>query len=132
MRYLLDTNVLVWTLGFPERLPDDVAELLSDPEPEIWFSAVNIWEIGIKSALGRADFDLDPHVARATTLALGFAELAVDGAHAVTAARLPAVHRDPFDRMLVAQAIMTGSTLLTSDATVAAYQGPIRHVGRRG
>ncbi len=79
MRYLLDTNILVWTLGYPERLPDAAAEILADPDAEIWFSAVNIWEIGIKSARGRPDFDLNAHLARTTTLRLGFLELAVTG-----------------------------------------------------
>lgn len=128
MRYLLDTNILVWTLGYPERLPAEVEEILADPGPEIWFSAANIWEIGIKAARGRPDFTLNPHVARTTTLHLGFVELAIDGAHAATAGDLPPIHADPFDRLLVAQAILTESTLLTSDATVAEYPGPIRHV----
>jgi len=131
VRYLLDTNILVWTLGYPDRLPDAAAEILADRDPDIWFSAVNIWEIGIKYRLGRADFDLNPHVARASTLSLGFTELAVDGAHAAAAADLPPIHQDPFDRLLVAQALLTGSTLLTSDSTVARYQGPIRLVWRR-
>ncbi|GAB6937183.1 type II toxin-antitoxin system VapC family toxin [Isoptericola variabilis] len=128
MRYLLDTNILVWTLGYPERLPDAAAEILADPDAEIWFSAVNIWEIGIKSARGRPDFDLNAHLARTTTLRLGFLELAVTGDQAAAASDLPPLHKDPFDRLLVAQAITTGSTLLTSDALVAAYRGPIRHV----
>ncbi|GAA1719209.1 type II toxin-antitoxin system VapC family toxin [Isoptericola hypogeus] len=128
MRYLLDTNILLWTLGYPERLPDAAAEVLADPEAEIWFSAVNIWEIGLKAARGRGDFDLNAHLARTTTLRLGFLELAVTGDQAAAASDLPPLHKDPFDRLLVAQAITTGSTLLTSDALVAAYRGPIRHV----
>jgi PIN domain nuclease of toxin-antitoxin system len=128
VRYLLDTNVLVMTLGYPGRLPEEAATILADPEPEIWFSAVNIWEIGIKTSLGRADFTLNPHVARATTLSLGFVEVAVDGAQAAAASDLPPIHADPFDRLLVAQALLTGTTLLTTDSTVARYQGPIRLV----
>jgi PIN domain nuclease of toxin-antitoxin system len=128
VRYLLDTSVLVMTLGYPDRLPEEAATILADPEPEIWFSAVNIWEIGIKTSLGRADFTLNPHVARATTLSLGFVEVAVDGAQAAAASDLPPIHADPFDRLLVAQALLTGTTLLTTDSTVARYQGPIRLV----
>lgn len=128
MRYLLDTSVLIWTLGYPERLPDDVREILADPDPMIWFSAINIWEIGIKSSLGRADFDLNPHVARATSLHLGFVELQIDGLQAAAASDLPHFHADPFDRLLIAQAITSGATLLTSDRTIARYQGPIRLV----
>jgi PIN domain nuclease of toxin-antitoxin system len=128
MKYLLDTNIVVWTLGYPQRLPPEVAAILEDPEPEIWFSAVNIWEIGIKTALGRGTFDLNPHVARTTCLGLGFVELAIDGSQAAAASDLPPIHQDPFDRLLIAQALLTGRTLLTSDETIARYQGPIRHV----
>ncbi|AEG43123.1 type II toxin-antitoxin system VapC family toxin [Isoptericola variabilis] len=128
MRYLLDTSILVWTLGAPDRLPDEASEILADPEPMIWFSAVNIWEIGIKSSLGRPDFDLNPHLARTTSLQLGFVELHVDGLHAASASDLPHLHSDPFDRLLIAQAITTGATLVTSDRTIARYQGPIKLV----
>jgi PIN domain nuclease of toxin-antitoxin system len=128
VRYLLDTNILVRALGYPGRLPDEASEILADPDPMIWFSAVNIWEIGIKSSLGRADFDLDPHLARTTSLHLGFVELHIDGMQAAAASGLPRLHPDPFDRLLVAQAITTGATLLTSDHRIARYQGPIRHL----
>ncbi|MEU4385880.1 type II toxin-antitoxin system VapC family toxin [Promicromonospora sp. NPDC023805] len=128
MRYLLDTHVLLWTLYAPEKLSPKMRDVLSDPEPEIWFSAANIWEIAIKSGLGRPDFTVDPLEARMGALHLGFIEVAVDGAHGCAVSALPDIHRDPFDRILVAQAASIDLTLLTHDESVAKYPGKIQLV----
>ena len=95
---------------------------------ELWFSAASLWEISIKHGLGRQDFRVDPHLLRRGLLENGYRELSISGVHALATAHLPALHKDPLDRMLVAQAASEGVLLLTSDAVVARYPGPIRHV----
>ncbi len=92
------------------------------------FSAASLWEITIKRGLGREDFEVDPHIFRRALLDNGYDELAITSEHAVAVDGLPEIHRDPFDRILVAQATAEGITLLTSDATVAQYPGPVRKV----
>lgn len=126
MSVLLDTHVLLWALYDPARLADQVRDLLEDPEEEVWFSAATIWEVSIKFSLSRPDFTANPYEVRAEALRLGFRELVVDGLHAAQVTALPHLHSDPFDRLLVAQATATGLTLLTADAHVIAYPGPIQ------
>jgi len=87
-----------------------------------------LWEIAIKRALGRDDFHADPGVLRRGLLESGYEELPINGDHAVAVGVLPALHRDPFDRMLVAQAAVEGMTLVTADAQVVKYPGSIRRV----
>ena len=123
---LLDTHLLIWAAIDSPDLPREARRLLTEPESELRFSAASIWEVAIKHALGRKDFCLDPHVLRRGLLESGFTELAVTGRHAAGVALLPRIHREPFDRVLVAQAIAEGITLLTSDRLVASYPGPIR------
>jgi PIN domain nuclease of toxin-antitoxin system len=89
------------------------------------FSAASIWEVSIKAGLGRADFNLDAAVFRRALLDSGYLELPITGAHAAAVGRLPDLHRDPFDRILIAQAIVEGVTLLTADQAVLSYPGPI-------
>lgn len=125
MSVLLDTHVLLWVAGEPDRLPEQVRSLVEDPATEVLFSAVSLWEIAIKSGLGRPDFAVDPRVLRRGLLENGYTELPVTGAHAVAVDLLPPIHRDPFDRMLVAQARIEGVPLLTADTTLGLYQGPI-------
>jgi PIN domain nuclease of toxin-antitoxin system len=128
MRVLLDTNVLLWGAIEPEKLSRAAVALIESPDNEMVFSALSIWEIAIKTGLGRADFRIDGGMLRRNLLDNGYAELAVTGAHAAALAALPPIHKDPFDRMLVAQAIVEGLTLLTSDRMVAKYPGSIRLV----
>ncbi len=123
---LLDTHVLLWAAGFPGRLPDEGRSLLEQQETQLVFSAASIWEVAIKSGMGRADFDVDPHLLRRGLLEHGYTELAVTGAHAVAVALLPPLHKDPFDRILIAQAQVEGVTLLTADKIVGRYPGPIQ------
>ena len=128
MRLLLDTHIVLWGAVEPERLPKSASSLVEDPENEIAFSAVSVWEVAIKTARGRADFRIDPAVLRRNLFDNGYSELAVTGAHAAALLSLPPLHKDPFDRMLVAQAIVEGVTLVTGDPAVARYPGPIRLV----
>ena len=125
---LLDTHLLVWIGLGGSRLPDELRTLVSDPTNALAFSAVSIWEVAIKHRLDRPDFRLDPRRLRSRLLESGYRELPITAEHGIVAGRLPPVHRDPFDRMLVAQADIEGATLLTADRTVARYPGPVRLV----
>jgi PIN domain nuclease of toxin-antitoxin system len=126
IRLLLDTHMLLWLAGNSERLPSDVLDLVEDPDVEALFSAISLLEISIKHALGRPDFQIDPSILRRRLLEEGYVELPVFGEHAVAVAALPNIHKDPFDRLLVAQAIVEGVELLTVDTQLVRYPGPIR------
>ena len=128
MRLLLDTHLLLWTAGQPHRLSPEARALVEEPENRLLFSAASLWEIAIKSGLGRADFRADARLVRRGLLDNAWEELPVTSAHAVAVAHLPRLHKDPFDRMLLAQAETEGVLLLTGDATVAQYPGPVRLV----
>ena len=128
MKLLLDTQLLLWAAGQPQRLSVATRTLLLDPRHELLFSAASLWEITIKSSLGRDDFVVEPRVLRRGLLDNGYVELPVTGEHAVSVEALPDIHRDPFNRLLVAQALCEGVTLLTADKIVAKYPGPIRKV----
>jgi len=128
VKLLLDTHLLLWAAGQPRRLPAVARRLISDPRNELVFSVASLWEITIKRALGRDDFRVDPARLRRGLLDNGYTELVIAGAHAVAVDGLPALHKDPFDRMLVAQAVIEGITLVTSDPVLEQYSGPIRKV----
>ena len=130
MTALLDTHILLWAAGLPDRLPPEVCEFLNDPATEPVYSAASLWEVAIKSGLGRADFLVDPRLLRRGLLESGYSELPVTGAHAVAVDLLPEIHRDPFDRILVAQAQVEGITLWTTDEVVGQYPGPIRVINQ--
>lgn len=132
MSLLLDTHVLLWAAGVPERLPAAARAMIEDPGTELIFSTASIWEVVIKNGLGRADFSVDPHLLRRGLLENGYTELAVAGAHVLAVDLLPPIHKDPFDRILIAQARIEGITLLTVDETVGRYPGPIRALARGG
>ncbi len=128
MKLLLDTHLLLWAATEPKKLSSDTEVLLTDPEHELIFSVASIWEIAIKKSRGYADFTVDPHMIRRGMLDNGYQELLIQSDHAVAVAGLPWLHKDPFDRLLVAQATVEGILLLTSDRQVADYPGPIRLV----
>ena len=128
MKLLLDTHLLLWAAGSPERLSQDAYELLNDPDNDLLFSAASVWEIAIKRGLGRDDFRVDPRLLRRGLLDNGYNELAISSAHGVAIDLLPPLHKDPFDRILLAQSLVEGLTLITSDPMVARYPGPIRRV----
>lgn len=125
---MLDTQLLLWAAGEPSRLSAVARALIEGPDNELFFSAVSLWEISIKRGLGRSDFQADPRVLRRGLLDNGYSELPVTSEHAVAIEGLPPIHKDPFDRMLVAQATVEGITLLTADSLVAQYPGPVRGV----
>jgi PIN domain nuclease of toxin-antitoxin system len=128
VKLLLDTQVLLWAAGQPERLSSSARRMLSSSSNELLFSAASIWEIAIKHSLGRSDFRVEPRVLRRALLDNGYTELPITGEHAVSVDLLPTVHHDPFDRILLAQALCEGVTLVTADAQLAQYDGPIRKV----
>jgi PIN domain nuclease of toxin-antitoxin system len=128
VRLLLDTHLLLWTVGPDERLSSQARRLIGDPENELLFSVASVWEVAIKYGRARDDFQVDPRLLRRALLDNGYRELAVTGEHAVAVANLPPLHRDPFDRLLVAQSVVEGITLLTSDPQVAQYPAPVRKV----
>ena len=128
MKLLLDTHLLLWAAEGSEHLPQSAKTLMSNPENELIFSVASLWEIVIKCGLGRTDFRVDPYLLRRGLLDNGYRELPILSEHAVTISTLPMIHKDPFDRLLIAQAIVEGITLLTSDTYVAKYPGPIQSV----
>jgi PIN domain nuclease of toxin-antitoxin system len=125
---LLDTHVLLWAAGQPDKLSERARSLLNDPANTLMFSAVSLWEIAIKQGLGRNDFRVDVHLLRRGLLDNGYSELAVTSAHAVAVDLLPSLHKDPFDRMLVAQTLVEGVTLVTADTQVAQYPVAIEKI----
>jgi len=122
-RILLDTHVLVWAALTPGRIPAEAAEQIESSSNQVHFSLVSIWEVAIKYALGRNDFNLPPQVLRESLFRFGYLELPIAPEHVIAVAKLPNHHRDPFDRLLVAQAQTEGLTLMTTDKTLARY-GP--------
>lgn len=128
MNLLLDTHLLLWAAGSPEKLPVAAAPLLEDPGNQLFFSAASLWEIAIKRGLGRADFRVDPRLLRRGLVDNGYREVAITSEHALQVDGMAPIHKDPFDRLLVAQATVEGVTLLTSDEVVARYPGPILKV----
>ena len=126
MRLLLDTHLLVWAMGSPQRLPAGLAPMLEEPAHTPVFSVVSLWELVIKQALGRADFSVQPAVLRRALLDEGWQELPIEAHHALAVAGLPSLHRDPFDRLLLAQASAEGLLLITADQQLAQYPAPVR------
>lgn len=127
MRLLLDTHLLLWAAA-GDGLSAKASALIHDPANSLVFSPASIWEVAIKNGLGREDFRADPHLLRRGLLDNGYEELPITSEHAAAVAGLPDLHRDPFDRMLLAQATVEGVALLTSDTQLAAYPGPILQV----
>ena len=128
MKFLLDTHLLLWAANEPEKLSRKAFSLMSCPEHQLIFSAASIWEVVIKNGLGRDDFIVDARLLRRGLLDNDYTELAITSTHAVFVEGLPLIHKDPFDRILIAQATVEGFTLLTTDSTVAKYPGPIELV----
>lgn len=128
MKLLLDTHLLLWAAGAPERLGAAARKLIESPRNELLFSPASLWEIIIKRGLGRADFQVDARLLRRGLLDNGYVELPILGEHAVHVESLPPIHKDPFDRILLAQATAEGVTLLTTDEALSDYPGPIRRV----
>jgi PIN domain nuclease of toxin-antitoxin system len=128
MRLLVDTHLLLWATASSRRLPQAARRLLEDPVNEVLFSAASLWEIVIKAALRKADFKVNVALLRPALVEMGFSELPVSGAHAEKLASLPPIHKDPFDRMLVAQSLAEPLVLLTNDRGLADYGDVVKVV----
>lgn len=128
MKLLLDTHLLLWAAEGSKRVPRTARALIADLENELLFSVASLWEITIKSGLNRADFQVDARVLRRGLMDNGYGELPILSEHVVAIDALAPIHKDPFDRLLIAQATVEGITLLTDDTIVAKYPGPVRLV----
>ncbi len=128
MRLLFDTHLLLWAAAKAARLPGAARELLEDPANDRLFSPVSIWEVAIKAGVGRAGFQPKPQVLLRGLVENGYVEVPVTSRHAASVELLPLIHKDPFDRILIAQAQIEGVTLVTADPIVAKYPGPVRQV----
>jgi PIN domain nuclease of toxin-antitoxin system len=117
VRVLIDTHLLLWALGAPARLPPKARRIIRDAD--VYVSAASIWEVSIKAALGK--LRADPQEVLEALQPAGFLSLPITGEHAARVASLPPVHRDPFDRLLIAQALEEPMRLLTDDAVLGAY-----------
>ena len=121
MKLLLDTHILLWAAGELEQLSNQAKALMEDPQNQLYFSAASLWEISIKNKLGRADFKVDLAVLRRNLLDNGYEEIAITSNHTLGLDALPNIHKDPFDRILIAQTAVEGITLMTADSVVAGY-----------
>src|ERR1700730_12048303 len=128
MKLLLDTHLLLWAPAERRRLSKQARALIDNPDNDLLFSAASFWEVAIKRGLGRDDFKVDARLLRRGLLDNGYSELPIISDHVVAIDSLPPIHKDPFDRILVAQATVEGVTLLTIDSVVRRYPGPIRAV----
>ena len=126
--FLLDTHLVLWTAFEPSRLSRKAADLIGDRAQDMAFSLATIWEVAIKTSLERPGFSVDPAELRNGLLGQGFRQVDIRAEHIAVVARLPAIHRDPFDRLMVAQALVEGLTLLTCDKTLARYGKMVRKV----
>jgi PIN domain nuclease of toxin-antitoxin system len=129
MRLLLDTHLLLWALAEPEKLGSKARSVIEDPENEVLFSAASIWEVAIKAGLGRPDFAVRPEEVAQAALEAGFAELPVRAEVAARVADVPPHHRDPFDRLLVAQAMAGPMRLYTADPLLPPYSELVTLLG---
>ena len=128
MKLLVDTHILLWAADHPNRLSRAARSLLADVGNDLYFSPLSVWEVSIKGVLGRKDFEYEPRTLYRQLVDNGYIELSVTSEHAIAVRNLPLIHKDPIDRLLIAQATVEGFTLLTADSKVAQYPGPIRKV----
>ncbi|SMF40734.1 PIN domain nuclease, a component of toxin-antitoxin system (PIN domain) [Xaviernesmea oryzae] len=128
MRILPDSHILAWFAEDDPHLTHEMRDILEDEDNELFFSSASIWELTIKRALNRRGFNIEPHILYRALLDNGFEEMPVNSRHAFVLETLPSIHKDPFDRILIAQSMAEGMLLLTSDETIAQYKGPIRLV----
>lgn len=128
MKLLLDTNMILWAMD--DSLPEKAKILLENPLVTLFFSTVSIWEVGIKNNLGKPDFKVDPRELYDTLLLCGYEELSINAEHTILSSTLPLIHRDPFDRILIAQSIKEGIPFVTSDQMIRDYPGDIRYFSK--
>lgn len=128
MNLLLDTHLLLWCASEPSKLSQEAISLINNPSHNLFFSAASIWEVTIKQGLKRDDFSVDPYLLRRGLIDNGYTEVPITSQHTLSIIHLPTIHKDPFDRLLIAQAEVEGFLLLTHDEMISQYPGPIRKV----
>ena len=128
MNCLLDTHLLLWAAGQPQKLSETALQWIENTDNILYFSPASFWEITIKNQLDRPDFVCDARLLKRNLLDNGYMELSINTEHSLYISLLPSLHKDPFDRMLIAQAILEGMVLLTADTLVAQYSGSIQKV----
>jgi len=126
VNFLLDTHILIWAAISPHKISPELATLLSDPSNHLYFSSASIWEISIKESLGKKDFKVSSKKLHDGLIENGYKEIKVSALHAIEVINLPFIHRDPFDRVLVATAIWENMPLLTNDSTLSPYHSLVR------
>lgn len=126
MNLLLDTHLLLWLAFDSPRLKPADRAYLSDPNNDLLFSPASIWEIAIKQMAKRRDLDADPRIVRRALLDAGYQELPITSEHCLAVTELPPIHKDPFDRLLLAQAKAEGILLVTADKALARYPTAVK------
>lgn len=126
MKFLLDTHILIWAAIAPHKISSELSSLLSDPSNYLYFSSASIWEISIKESMGKKDFKVSTKKLHEGLVENGYKEIKVSALHAMEVIKLPFIHRDPFDRILVATAIWENMPLLTNDSTLSPYNSLVR------
>ena len=126
MNFLLDTHILIWAAISPHKISSELANLLSGPSNHLYFSSASIWEISIKESLGKRDFKISSKKLLSGLIENGYKEIKVSALHAMEVIKLPFIHRDPFDRILVATAIWENMPLLTNDSNLSPYNSLVR------
>jgi len=123
VKLLLDTNILLWAAA--DTLPKAASEFILNEENELYYSSASIWEVVIKHGLKRPDFKADPHLLHTALQENGYIQIPISSEHSLITGTLPMIHKDPFDRILIAQSIVEGISLLTSDEIIAQYPAPV-------
>ena len=126
MNFLLDTHILIWAAISPHKFSSELVGLLSDPSNHLYFSSASIWEISVKKSLGKRDFKISSKKLHDGLIENGYKEIKVSALHAMEVIKLPYIHRDPFDRILVAAAIWENMPLLTNDSKLSPYHSLVR------
>ena len=128
MKILLDTNLLIWAAA--DELPSEAIPYIEDEKNTLLFSSASIWEVVIKHGLGRTDFIIDPASLYSGLLSAGYQELSITARHTLLVSNLSKLHKDPFDRILLAQSAFEGIPLLTSDEQLSQYHSSVIYVGK--
>ena len=123
MKLLLDTNILL--LAAADLLPKEAEDYVKNESNDLYYSSASMWEVVIKHGLNRPDFNADPHLLNAALPENGYIELPITSEHTLITGTLPMIHKDPFDRILVAQSISEGISLLTTDEQISKYPAPV-------
>ena len=126
MNFLLDTHILIWVAISPHKISLELASLLSDPSNHLYFSSASIWEIPLKESLGKRDFEISSKKLHGGLIENGYKEIKISALHAMEVIKFSYIHRDPFDRILIATAIWGNMPLLTNDSTLSPYHSLVR------